>query len=112
MYGSGIDHEDAIWVSNYSYGDLQHIFWGFENLNFMQSNFFCRNNGTTPPCWSKTGNGVKFGLTSSSLDCGSLSARFLFIHSYINKQAKGYILVGSLTRLKTLVYKINGAEYI
>ena len=23
-----------------------------------------------------------------------------------------YILVGSLTRLKTLVYKINGAEYI
>ena len=24
----------------------------------------------------------------------------------------GYILVGSLTRLKTLVYKINGAEYI
>ena len=23
----------------------------------------------------------------------------------------GYILVGSLTRLKTLVYKINGAEY-
>ena len=40
MYGWGIDHEDAIWVSNYSYGDLQHIFWGFENLNFMQSNFF------------------------------------------------------------------------
>ena len=31
---------------------------------------------------------------------------------YINKQAMGYILVGSLTRLKTLVYKINGAEYI
>ena len=24
----------------------------------------------------------------------------------------GYILVGSLIRLKTLVYKINGAEYI
>ena len=24
----------------------------------------------------------------------------------------GYILVGSLTRLKTSVYKINGAEYI
>ena len=24
----------------------------------------------------------------------------------------GYILVGSLARLKTLVYKINGAEYI
>ena len=24
----------------------------------------------------------------------------------------GYILVGSLTRLKTLAYKINGAEYI
>ena len=24
----------------------------------------------------------------------------------------GYILVGSLTRLKTLVYKINGAKYI
>ena len=84
MYGCGLDHEDAVWVSNYSHGDLLHIFWGFE----------------TPPCWSKTGNGVKFGLTSSSLDCGSLSARFLFIHSYINKQAKGYILVGSLTRLK------------
>ena len=31
---------DAIWVSNYSYGDLQHIFWDFENLNFMQSKFF------------------------------------------------------------------------
>ena len=32
------------------------------------------------------------------------------------KQSDGttmsYILVGSLTRLKTLVYKINGAEYI
>ena len=41
-----------------------------------------------------------------------MSTRFLFIHSYINKQVKGYILVGSLTRLKTLVYKINGAEYI
>ena len=24
----------------------------------------------------------------------------------------GYILAGSLTRLKTLVYEINGAEYI
>ena len=66
VYGCGLDHEDAIWVSNYSYGDLQHKLWGFENLNFMQSNFFCRNNGTTPPCWYKTGNGVKFGLTSSS----------------------------------------------
>ena len=40
VYGCGIDHEDAIWISNYSYGDLQHIFWGSENLNFMQSNFF------------------------------------------------------------------------
>ena len=34
------------------------------------------------------------------------------MHSYINKQAVGYILVGSLTRLKTSEYKINGAEYI
>ena len=61
---------------------------------------------------NRTGNGVKFGLTSSSWDCRSLPARFLFIHSYINKQAMGYILVDSLTRLKTWVYKINGAEYI
>ena len=66
MYGCGIDHEDAIWVSNYSYGDLQHIFWGFENLHFMQFDFFGRNNDTTPPCWSKTRNGVKFGLTALS----------------------------------------------
>ena len=36
----------------------------------------------------------------------------MFIHSYINEQAMGYILVGSLTSLKTLVYKINGAKYI
>ena len=33
-------------------------------------------------------------------------------YTHINKQAMGYILVGSLTKLKTLVYKINGAEYI
>ena len=32
VYGSGIEHEDAIWVQDYSYGDLQQIFWGFENL--------------------------------------------------------------------------------
>ena len=40
VYGFGIGHEDVIWVSNYmySYGDLQRIL-GFENLNFMQSNF-------------------------------------------------------------------------
>ena len=37
---------------------------------------------------------------------------FWFIHLYINKQAMGYILVGSFTRLNTLVYEINGAEYI
>ena len=40
MYGCGIDYEDVIWVSNNCYGDLQHIFWGFENLNIMQSNVF------------------------------------------------------------------------
>ena len=36
MYGCGIDDEDAKWVSNYSYGDLQYIFWGFENLNLCK----------------------------------------------------------------------------
>ena len=41
-----------------------------------------------------------------------MSARFLIIHSYVNKQAMVYILVGSLTRLKTSVAKINGAKYI
>ena len=30
----------------------------------------------------------------------------------IIEQAMGYILVGSLSRLKTLVYKINEAEYM
>ena len=39
MYGSGIDHEHALWVSNNSYGDLQHIFWGFKNLNLCKPIF-------------------------------------------------------------------------
>ena len=36
VYGCGIDHRDTIWVSNYSYGNLQQILWGFENLNFRK----------------------------------------------------------------------------
>ena len=36
MYGCGIDDEHAKWVSNYFYGDLQYIFWGFENLNLCE----------------------------------------------------------------------------
>ena len=40
VYGCGIDHEDAIWLSNYSYGDLQHIYWGFENLNLCNLIFW------------------------------------------------------------------------
>ena len=76
----------------------------------MQTNFFGRNNGTTPPCRSKAGNGVKFGMTALGGDRGSLSGSFFIIHSYINEQAMGYILVGRLTRLKALVYKINAAE--
>ena len=41
-----------------------------------------------------------------------MSASFFIIHSYINEHDKGYIMVGRLTRFKTLVYKINAAEYI
>ena len=60
MYGCGLDHEDAIWVSNYSYGDLQQKLLGFENLNFMQSNFFAeimaqlRHVGTRPEMGSNS----------------------------------------------------------
>ena len=37
---------------------------------------------------------------------------FMIFHSYFNAQAISYILLGRLARLKTLVYKINAAEYI
>ena len=59
MYGCGLGHEDAIWVSNYSYGDLQHKLWGFENL--CNPTFFAeimaqlRHVGTRPEMGSNLG---------------------------------------------------------
>ena len=63
------------------------------------------------PCWPKARNRVNFGLTALGGDCGTLSASFFFIITYINNRAMGYILVGRLIRLKALLYKIN-AEFI
>ena len=85
---------------------------GFWKFKFTQTDVFGRYNGTTPPCWSRGGNRVKFGLTALGWDCGSLSAIYFTIHSYIYEQAMGYFLVGRLTRLKTLVCEINAAEYM
>ena len=41
-------------------GDLHYRFRGCEDLIYANQ-FFDRNNGTTPPCWSEPGNGVKLG---------------------------------------------------
>ena len=61
VYGCGIDHGDTIWVSNYSYENLQQILWGLENLNLRKPVFWAeimaklRHVGLSPEMVSNLG---------------------------------------------------------
>ena len=66
VYGCGIDHEEAIWVLHYFYGNLQQIFLGFKNFNLCEPNYLA--DIVTQLCHfsSKDKNDVKYGSAVSS----------------------------------------------
>ena len=41
-------------------------YFGVLKIYIYTNQFFDRNSNITPPCWSKAGNGVKFGLIALS----------------------------------------------
>ena len=87
------------------YSDFPRVFRGFGNLNSHKLIYFCKHCSTPPPC----GYGTEYRWNGSLLEL----ERWKFVdQSSRTMSTMGYILVSRLTRLNTLVYNVDTAEYL